>query len=421
MSNLPPMRPLKFWTQKIIPLIYDDSLSYLEMLGKVKSKLNELINYYNTLKDEIPKEAQGMYEEISARLEADLQTAINSLNDALTADIADLNDAKTSAISAVNEAANEAKHGLDQYALEEVQKIIADYDSALSPLLTPSATATTLAPGASPTASYNNGVFTFGLPGNGGDMSVAEYGGSEPGVVAEADNAKSLDDSPASDYMKKADYTGNGTQKVNAAQTADNSTNLGGSPASNYMKKADYTGNGTQKVNAAQTADNSTNLGGSPANDYMKKADYVGSSAGTVALADNSSRLGGNLSSYYATADQIGTLQMRKISIPANSDGIFEFKTQSIFAWGFSGVGVTKYYTTFLECNVSTNTKMFGKTGGYLVTDNNDNAILSTNFDPYGSGKFIISNYTNFYVIAYVLVFHGDPPSTSTSSPATPA
>ena len=387
MSNLPPMRPLKFWTQKIIPLIYDDSLSYLEMLGKVKSKLNELINYYNTLKDEIPKEAQGMYEEISARLEADLQTAINSLNDALTADIADLNDAKTSAISAVNEAANEAKHGLDQYALEEVQKIIADYDSALSPLLTPSATATTLAPGASPTASYNNGVFTFGLPGNGGDMSVAEYGGSEPGVVAEADNAKSLDDSPASDYMKKADYTGNGTQKVNAAQTADNSTNLGGSPA----------------------------------NDYMKKADYVGSSAGTVALADNSSRLGGNLSSYYATADQIGTLQMRKISIPANSDGIFEFKTQSIFAWGFSGVGVTKYYTTFLECNVSTNTKMFGKTGGYLVTDNNDNAILSTNFDPYGSGKFIISNYTNFYVIAYVLVFHGDPPSTSTSSPATPA
>lgn len=414
MSNLPPMRPLKFWTQKILPLIYDDSLSYLEMLGKVKSKLNELINYYNTLKDEIPKEAQGMYEEISARLEADLQTAIHSLNDALTADIADLNDAKTSAISAVNEAADEAKQGLDQYALEEVQQIINDYDSALAPLLTPSATATPLAPGASPTAAYNNGVFTFGLPGNAGDMTVAEYGGSEPGVVAEADNAKSLDGAPASDYMKKADYTGNGTQKVKAAQTADNSTNLGGSPAS----------------------------------DYMKKADYAGSSAGSVALANNSSRLAGHLSSYYATAEQmqqanqdiltlneaiagiggaddirnqIGTLQMRKISIPANSDGIFEFPGVCAFAWGFSGSAVTKYYTPYLECNFCSSTKIFGKTGGYRVSDDDGNHVLSTNFDPYGSGKFIISNYTNTYVFAYVLVFQGNPPSTSTSSPATPA
>lgn len=41
------MKPLGFWCQKVLPLVYDDSLSYYEVLCKVRDKLNEVISSYN--------------------------------------------------------------------------------------------------------------------------------------------------------------------------------------------------------------------------------------------------------------------------------------------------------------------------------------------------------------------------------------
>lgn len=41
-----------FWCQKILPLVYDESLSYYEVLCKVQSKLNEVINSQNNLQNE---------------------------------------------------------------------------------------------------------------------------------------------------------------------------------------------------------------------------------------------------------------------------------------------------------------------------------------------------------------------------------
>lgn len=38
---------LRFYVQKVLPLVYDDSLSYMELLCKVKDKLNEIINSSN--------------------------------------------------------------------------------------------------------------------------------------------------------------------------------------------------------------------------------------------------------------------------------------------------------------------------------------------------------------------------------------
>ena len=37
------MREFGFWCQKVLPLVYDESLSYYEALCKVRDKLNELI------------------------------------------------------------------------------------------------------------------------------------------------------------------------------------------------------------------------------------------------------------------------------------------------------------------------------------------------------------------------------------------
>ena len=43
------IRPFRAWCQKVLPLVYDDSLSYYELLCKVTNKLNEIIGNENEL------------------------------------------------------------------------------------------------------------------------------------------------------------------------------------------------------------------------------------------------------------------------------------------------------------------------------------------------------------------------------------
>lgn len=56
------LKTFKFWCQKVLPLVYDDSLSYYEVLCKVVSYLNNMLNDVNTvikdydkLKEELAK------------------------------------------------------------------------------------------------------------------------------------------------------------------------------------------------------------------------------------------------------------------------------------------------------------------------------------------------------------------------------
>lgn len=49
-KHIKPLFPV--WCHKILPLVYDESLSYYEVLCKVQSKLNEVINSQNNLQDE---------------------------------------------------------------------------------------------------------------------------------------------------------------------------------------------------------------------------------------------------------------------------------------------------------------------------------------------------------------------------------
>ena len=41
--------PLRFWRQKVLPLVYDDSLSYYELLCKVVDYINNLIETDNDI------------------------------------------------------------------------------------------------------------------------------------------------------------------------------------------------------------------------------------------------------------------------------------------------------------------------------------------------------------------------------------
>ena len=54
------IKPFRFWSQKVLPLVYDDSLSYYEVLNKVVGKLNEVIDFVTNniteLVDQVIKE-----------------------------------------------------------------------------------------------------------------------------------------------------------------------------------------------------------------------------------------------------------------------------------------------------------------------------------------------------------------------------
>ena len=52
--------PFRFWCQKVLPLVYDDSLSSYEVLCKVVSKLNEMADNQNNLSDEIKQVAADL-------------------------------------------------------------------------------------------------------------------------------------------------------------------------------------------------------------------------------------------------------------------------------------------------------------------------------------------------------------------------
>lgn len=81
------VRHFRFWCQKVLPLVYDDSLSYYEVLCKLSHKLNELVTFIN----EIPTYIDGVIEErlsdehleeILRQFVAGIQGAISANNEA---------------------------------------------------------------------------------------------------------------------------------------------------------------------------------------------------------------------------------------------------------------------------------------------------------------------------------------------------
>lgn len=71
------LTPFRFWCQKVLPLVYDDSLSYYELLCKVVAKLNETLDAQNALGDSVTEEinnfenaATGMQEAFEQKITA---------------------------------------------------------------------------------------------------------------------------------------------------------------------------------------------------------------------------------------------------------------------------------------------------------------------------------------------------------------
>lgn len=75
------IKPLRYYTQKVLPLVYDDSLSYYEVLGKTTTKLNEVIVEMNNLTENIDK-----------LIEARIENALDEFKKIIDAEIAEVNN-----------------------------------------------------------------------------------------------------------------------------------------------------------------------------------------------------------------------------------------------------------------------------------------------------------------------------------------
>ena len=53
MGNYKTLQPFRYWCQKVLPLVYDDSLSYYELLCKVVDYLNKTMEDVETLHGDV--------------------------------------------------------------------------------------------------------------------------------------------------------------------------------------------------------------------------------------------------------------------------------------------------------------------------------------------------------------------------------
>ena len=79
MSELSKESRLRFWCQKMLPAVYDDSLSYYEQLCKVVAFLNGIVENYNAMVD-----ATNQNTEDIEKLEQELETLLQSYSDFLS-------------------------------------------------------------------------------------------------------------------------------------------------------------------------------------------------------------------------------------------------------------------------------------------------------------------------------------------------
>ena len=73
--------PFRFWCQKVLPLVYDDSLSAYELLCKVVGKLNEMAENQNILSDEIKevtKDLDDFKNQVPGMVEAKVEEWLNN-------------------------------------------------------------------------------------------------------------------------------------------------------------------------------------------------------------------------------------------------------------------------------------------------------------------------------------------------------
>ena len=90
LGNYKTLQPFRYWCQKVLPLVYDDSLSYYELLCKVVDYLNKTMEDVETLHGDVTK-LHTAYEELQSYVNnyfstLDVQEEINNKLDLMASD-----------------------------------------------------------------------------------------------------------------------------------------------------------------------------------------------------------------------------------------------------------------------------------------------------------------------------------------------
>ena len=90
MGNYKDLRPFRFWCQKVLPLVYDDSLSYYEVLCKLVDYLNKTMEDVGVLHDDVDA-LHTAYQQLQAYVNdyfstLDVQQEINNKLDVMASD-----------------------------------------------------------------------------------------------------------------------------------------------------------------------------------------------------------------------------------------------------------------------------------------------------------------------------------------------
>ena len=108
------IRPFRFWVQKALPLVYEDSLSYYELLSKVLEHLNQMGDSVNSMVDTV-NEAEGFLDSAETQLQAVLDKGTSDFETAITSGNTAINTAVTNANTNIANAIQELNNYRDNY------------------------------------------------------------------------------------------------------------------------------------------------------------------------------------------------------------------------------------------------------------------------------------------------------------------
>lgn len=198
----------RFWCQKVLPAVYDDSLSYYELLCKVVAKLNEVIKSQNGTNDHVTELAQQF-----EQLKNDLQGTIESEAEKVVDNYVKSNNLVKSinGITAVGATGEVTLQASDVGAIANVNDSVKENN-----IQNGAVTADKLAPGAVPVKSVN---------GKTGEVQItAEEVGALPNTAGSVGTSNLQDEAVTGDKIADGAVVSSkiGNQAVQTGNIADN-------------------------------------------------------------------------------------------------------------------------------------------------------------------------------------------------------
>ena len=72
---------IHYWTQRVLPCVFDESLSYVEKINKLEQMINDLIEQYNTFGEEVTNEINEFEEETTKAIQDFITFVTETINE----------------------------------------------------------------------------------------------------------------------------------------------------------------------------------------------------------------------------------------------------------------------------------------------------------------------------------------------------